>query len=82
MAKELLTDIVIRSTKPIAAKDIRLSDGNGLYLLIKPNNSHWWRVDYSINQKDLWVGQLNFFSFTFPMSAMYYNLEIKYWLTP
>ncbi len=35
MAKELLTDIVIRSTKPIAAKDIRLSDGNGLYLLTK-----------------------------------------------
>jgi hypothetical protein len=28
-----------------------LFDGNGLYLLIKPNDSKWWRVDYSINQK-------------------------------
>ena len=51
MAKELLTDQFIRSTKPITSKDTRLSDGNGLYLLIRPNNSRWWRLDYSINRK-------------------------------
>ena len=50
MAKELLTDQVIRSTKP-TVKNIRLSDGNNLYLLIKPNNSRLWRIDYSINSK-------------------------------
>lgn len=50
MAKELLSDVTIRSTKP-ASKDVRLFDGNGLYLLIKPNDARWWRVDYSINGK-------------------------------
>lgn len=50
MAKELLSDVTIRTTKP-ASKDVRLFDGNGLYLLIKPNDSRWWRVDYSINSK-------------------------------
>ena len=31
MAKELLSDVTIRSTKP-ASKDVRLNDGSGLYL--------------------------------------------------
>ena len=34
MAKELLQDITIRSSKP-KEKDYRLSDGDGLYILIK-----------------------------------------------
>ncbi|MGZ5551367.1 MAG: tyrosine-type recombinase/integrase [Nitrososphaeraceae archaeon] len=50
MAKELLSDVTIRSTKP-ASKDVRLFDGNGLYLLIKPNDARWCRVDYSIHGK-------------------------------
>jgi integrase len=41
----LLTDIEIRNTKP-TDKPIRLSDGDGLYLLINPKNSKWWRLDY------------------------------------
>lgn len=50
MAKELLSDATIRTTKP-TSKDVRLFDGNGLYLLIKPNDSRWWRIDYIINNK-------------------------------
>ena len=50
MAKELLSDATIRATKP-TFKDVRLFDGHGLYLLIKPNDSRWWRLDYSINSK-------------------------------
>jgi integrase len=50
MAKKLLSDATIRTTKP-SSKDIRLFDGHGLYLLIKPNDSRWWRVDYSINRR-------------------------------
>ena len=50
MAKELLSDTTIRNTKP-SIKDVRLCDGNGLYLLVKPNNSRWWRLDYTINTK-------------------------------
>jgi hypothetical protein len=40
-----LTDTMIRSTKPSTAP-IRLSDSNGLYLLLNPNGSRWWRFDY------------------------------------
>ena len=50
MTKKTLSDTSIRSTKP-TNKDIRLFDSNGLYLIIKPNDSRWWRIDYSINRK-------------------------------
>lgn len=50
MAKERLSDVTIRATKP-TSKDIRLFDGSGLYLIIKSNDSRWWRFDYSINNK-------------------------------
>ena len=50
MSKKTLSDTGIRATKP-SNKDIRLFDSNGLYLIIKPNNSRWWRIDYCINRK-------------------------------
>jgi integrase len=50
MAKELLTDVTIRNTKP-TEKDLRLNDGGGLYLLVKPNGAKWWRLDYTIASK-------------------------------
>jgi integrase len=50
MAKELLKDITIRNAKP-DTKDRRISDGKGLYLLIKPDGAKWWRLDYTIKGK-------------------------------
>jgi integrase len=50
MSNKTLSDTGIRATKP-TNKDIRLFDSNGLYLIIKPNNSRWWRIDYCINRK-------------------------------
>ena len=50
MTKKTLSDTAIRATNP-TNKDIRLFDSNGLYLIIKPNDSRWWRIDYSINRK-------------------------------
>jgi integrase len=47
MAKELLQDISIRAAKS-KDKDYRLTDGAGLYLLIKTTGAKWWRFDYSI----------------------------------
>lgn len=40
-----LTDAAIRNAKP-TDKPLRLSDGAGLYLLVNPNGSKWWRFDY------------------------------------
>jgi integrase len=50
MAKELLVDVSIRNAKSVN-KDQRLNDGDGLYLLVKPNGAKWWRFDYTINSK-------------------------------
>jgi len=50
MAKELLKPATVSNAKP-GDKDKRLNDGNGLYLLIKPNGAKWWRLDYSIDGK-------------------------------
>ena len=40
-----LTDTAIRNAKPIE-KPIKLADSKGLYLLLNPNGSRWWRLDY------------------------------------
>jgi hypothetical protein len=41
----LLNDTIIRNTKP-AEKPIKLFDGKGLYLLLRPNAARWWRMKY------------------------------------
>ena len=45
-----LADTVIRSAKP-GAKPIKMADGGGLYLLLNPNGSRWWRFDYRFDGK-------------------------------
>ena len=50
MAKHALKDTTIRNARAID-KDYRLNDGEGLYILIKPNGSKWWRFDYTFSGK-------------------------------
>ena len=45
-----LSDIAIRKAKP-SEKPIKLADGGGLYLLLKPNGAKWWRLDYRFSGK-------------------------------
>lgn len=40
-----LSDTAIRRAKP-ADKPTKLTDGGGLYLLLTPSGSRWWRFDY------------------------------------
>ena len=40
-----LTDTAIRKIKPGAAP-LKLRDGGGLYLLVRPDGARWWRWDY------------------------------------
>lgn len=40
-----LTDTRIRNTKP-KSKPYKLSDGGGMYLLVKPDGGRYWRLDY------------------------------------
>jgi integrase len=45
-----LTDASIRTKKP-GSKPIKMADGGGLYLLMNPNGSRWWRLDYRFGGK-------------------------------
>jgi len=40
-----LSDAAIRKAKP-TGKPQKLADGGGLYLLLNPNGSKWWRIKY------------------------------------
>ncbi|WP_457097538.1 tyrosine-type recombinase/integrase [Lysobacter sp. P5_B9] len=40
-----LSDTGIRKAKP-GEKPIKMTDGGGLYLLLNPNGSRWWRWDF------------------------------------
>jgi hypothetical protein len=45
----VLTDVVIRQAKP-AEKPYKLSDGGGMFLLINPYGSKYWRPKYRIEE--------------------------------
>jgi integrase len=46
-----LTDTTIRNAKP-TAKPYKLADGDGLYLLVKPNAGKYWRFKYRFTGKE------------------------------
>jgi hypothetical protein len=46
-----LTDAAIRSTKS-RLKPYKVAAGGGLYLLINPNGSRWWRFKYRVSGKE------------------------------
>ena len=45
-----LTDSCIRNAK-LKARAYKLSDGGGMYLLVTPNGSRYWRLDYRFGGK-------------------------------
>ena len=45
MQKDKLTELTIKQTKP-REKEYKLSDGGGLYLLVHPRGSKYWRFDF------------------------------------
>jgi integrase len=46
-----LSDTMIRKTAP-GPKPQKLSDGDGLYLLVQPNGARWWRMRYHVNGRE------------------------------
>jgi integrase len=46
-----LTDTSVKSVKP-KDKEYKLSDGGGLYLLVKPNGGKYWRLKYYFLDKE------------------------------
>ncbi|EOF5050093.1 tyrosine-type recombinase/integrase, partial [Salmonella enterica] len=45
-----LTDIKVRTVKP-ADKSFKLTDGEGMHLLVNPNGSKYWRLQYRFSGK-------------------------------
>ena len=45
-----LTDIQVRTAKP-KDKAYKLADGGGMYLLVNPDGTKYWRLDYRLNDK-------------------------------
>lgn len=52
-----LTDIQVRNAKASAAP-YKLTDGNGMFLLVQPNGAKYWRLSYRFlgKQKTLALG--------------------------
>ncbi|RTT23502.1 DUF4102 domain-containing protein, partial [Pseudomonas paraeruginosa] len=46
-----LTDSAIKTAKP-KEKPYKLSDAQGLYLLVNPNGSKLWRLKYRVGGKE------------------------------
>jgi len=46
----MLTDTAIRKAKPTASP-LKLSDGGGMYLLVKPDGGKYWRMNYRFGGK-------------------------------
>ncbi len=50
MAKNKLTESLVKEARP-AARQFKLSDGGGLYLLVHSNGSKYWRFDFRFDGK-------------------------------
>lgn len=46
-----LSDVKVRSAKP-EAKAYKLTDGEGMVLLVHPNGSKYWRLRYRFGGKE------------------------------
>ena len=46
-----LTNMQCQSAKP-KAKPYKLTDGGGLYMLVHPNGSRYWRLKYRMHGKE------------------------------
>src|SRR5689334_4586870 len=51
MPRDHLSDAKVRSAKP-GAKPYKLYDGGGLFLLVQPNGSRYWRLKYRTAGKE------------------------------
>lgn len=51
MARDRLTDTKVRQAKP-GPKPYKLADGSGLFLLVHPNGSRYWRLKYRAAGKE------------------------------
>jgi integrase len=49
--KDKLSSVAVETAKP-HQKPYKLSDGGGLYLLVNPDGSRWWRLKYRVDGRE------------------------------
>ena len=49
--KDKLSSVSVEAAKP-RKKPYKLSDGGGLYLLVNPDGSRWWRLKYRVDGRE------------------------------
>ena len=74
MQKDKLTELTIKQAKP-REKEYKLSDGGGLYLLVHPRGSRYWRFDFRF------VGKQKSSSFFVPFFTrrLQYNKKVCFY---
>lgn len=75
-----LTDIKVRTAKP-SDKQYKLTDGSGMYLLVHPNGSKYWRLQYRFGgkQKMLALGFILMSLWLMPERVV--MKRVSYWQT-
>ena len=51
MTTDFLTDAAVKKAKP-GARPVRIFDGGGLYLEVRPNGGKWWRHKFRFGGKE------------------------------
>ena len=49
--KDKLSSVSVEAARP-RKKPYKLSDGGGLYLLVNPDGSRWWRLKYRVDGRE------------------------------
>lgn len=69
MEMNKLSEFEVKHAKP-GKKEYRLSDGSGLYLVVKPNGGKLWRWSYEFNGKEKLLSESSLFSETSMLSVI------------
>ena len=75
-----LTDIKVRTAKP-TDKQYKLTDGNGMHLLVHPNGSKYWRLQYRFGGKQKMLALVFTLMFHSQMQGVAVMKLVSFWQT-
>ena len=76
----VLTDIKIRTAKP-TDKQYKLTDGSGMHLLVHPNGSKYWRLQYRFGGKQKMLASGYILKFLLQMPELVVMRLVSCWQT-
>ena len=75
-----LTDIKVRTAKP-TDKQYKLTDGNGMHLLVHPNGSKYWRLQYRFGGKQKMLAWVYILKCLLQMPELVVMRLVSFWQT-